>query len=124
MGLVMFFLIKPEHQFSFLSPSEATLPPVLIGAALAVVAHGAQRLQVARSQPQMPVPTQRLDVIDIHAGAVLGRPAAGEAGGRLRQLRIAQPLPLGGLIEAPDFIRGGATPAGDAPQQQRERQQQ
>src|SRR3982751_2682798 len=42
----------------FLSP----WPPVLIRPALAVVAQGAQRLQVAGMQPQVPMAMQRLDV--------------------------------------------------------------
>jgi hypothetical protein len=53
----------------------------LIPSTLAVVTQGAQRLQVRRRQAQMPVPMQRLDVIDIHARAVFCRPAAGKAGG-------------------------------------------
>ncbi len=72
----------------------------------------------------MPVRMQRLDVIDIHPRPVLRGAAAGQAGGRPGQVRIAQALPFHRSIEPLDFIGGGTAVARDVPQQQRERQQQ
>lgn len=63
-------------------------------AAFAVIAVGAERLQIVRCQPQVPVIGERLDVIDIHARAVFRGAAAEDARRLLGKMRIAQPFPF------------------------------
>ena len=68
-------------------------------AALAVIADGTERLQIVRSQTQVPVVRQRLDVIDVHARAVSGRAPAEDAGRLFSKVCIAQICPCPCLVK-------------------------
>lgn len=85
--------------------------------ALAVIAGRAERLQVMRGQPQIPVIRERLDVIDIHARAVACRAAAQHAGRLLRQVRIAQSFPFRRLVKPLHQARLCALAADEGPHQ-------
>ena len=86
-------------------------------AALAVVAMGAQCLQVMRGQAQVPVERERLNVIDIEPAAVARRTAAENAGRVLCEVIVAQPFPFRCFIERLDHARRCALAADEWPQQ-------
>ena len=52
--------------------------PIFIRVTLPPIARRAERLQIARVQAQIPVLMERLDVIDIHVGSILGGRATGQ----------------------------------------------